>query len=460
MVLHSPGRRWWPWLLLAIAAIVGGCIAAHAVTHVTPIAGRRWFGDARSQARHQLFRYLLIWGALFAVAAAALQRVPQRLSVVVSLAGGLALAVASLARTAVLSNDLYRYAWDGKVQAAGIDPYRYAPNAPALDRLHDAWLWPSATTCAARGKPPGCTLLNRENVHTIYPPGAQLFFRIVHLLVPESTRDRGYEVVGLVLAAVVAGMLLTALHRLGRDARLIAIWTLCPAVALEAVQNAHVDVLAVIAGIGAVILARRRVLWAATLVALAGLVKLYPLALFPAVIQRRRLLAGAVVAALFVVAYLPYVVDVGSGVTGFLRGYLNQEGYGSGNRFVLLRLVGLSGTPASVVAVLLVLAVLAGALTNRLGPPDRAAMTVFTVLLFVATAGNPWYDLLLVALAALTGSWQWLGVIAGDYVGYLTSELGGRSVHLLVETYGLALVVAVLTTLLRRRRQRRQPLTA
>src|SRR5689334_22161267 len=32
-----------------------------------------------------------------------------------------------------LSTDAYRYAWDGHVQAQGINPYRFAPAAPALD---------------------------------------------------------------------------------------------------------------------------------------------------------------------------------------------------------------------------------------------------------------------------------------------------------------------------------------
>ena len=369
------------------------------------------------------------------------------------------MALCSMAKVAVLSNDLYRYVWDGKVQQAGIDPYRYAPDAPQLDRLHDSWLWPSGSVCGARGKPAGCTLLNRQNVHTIYPPGAQLYFRVVHLVVPESARDRGYELVGLLLAAVVTGVVLTWLVRQRRDARLIALWTLCPAVALEAVQNAHVDALAVVAGIAAIVVARRRVLWAATLIACAGLVKLYPLVLFPAVIQRRRYVSAAIVVALFVIAYLPYVVNVGAGVTGFLHGYLHQEGYGSGARFTLLRLVGLTGRPASVVAVLAVLAVLAAAAAGRFGSADRAAVIVFGALLFVASAGNPWYDLLLVALVAMTGAWQWLGVIAADYVGYLTSLLGGRSVALLEMSYGLAFAFLVVAAYARSRAHRQDRLS-
>ena len=36
-----------------------------------------------------------------------------------------------------LSTDIYRYVWDGRVQAAGVNPYRYLPADPALASLRD-----------------------------------------------------------------------------------------------------------------------------------------------------------------------------------------------------------------------------------------------------------------------------------------------------------------------------------
>ena len=43
-----------------------------------------------------------------------------------------------------LSTDIYRYIWDGRVQAAGINPYRFVPNAPELAQLRDAAIFPSS----------------------------------------------------------------------------------------------------------------------------------------------------------------------------------------------------------------------------------------------------------------------------------------------------------------------------
>ena len=65
----------------------------------------------------------------------------------------------------LLSSDIYRYVWDGRVQAAGINPYRYFPADEALAFLRDGAIFPH---------------INRaDTAVTIYPPVTQLFFLIV-----------------------------------------------------------------------------------------------------------------------------------------------------------------------------------------------------------------------------------------------------------------------------------------
>ena len=41
-----------------------------------------------------------------------------------------------------LSTDIFRYVWDGRVQAAGINPYRYIPADPHLAFLRDLDIYP------------------------------------------------------------------------------------------------------------------------------------------------------------------------------------------------------------------------------------------------------------------------------------------------------------------------------
>ncbi|MEM9862802.1 MAG: hypothetical protein AAF938_14360, partial [Myxococcota bacterium] len=66
----------------------------------------------------------------------------------------------------VLSDDVYRYLWDGHVLLSGVDPYAHAPASPPLAGLRDAdW---------AR--------INHPVLATIYPPLAQGLFALGRLL--------------------------------------------------------------------------------------------------------------------------------------------------------------------------------------------------------------------------------------------------------------------------------------
>ena len=58
-----------------------------------------------------------------------------------------------------LSDDMYRYVWEGRVQVvSGLSPYRYPPSAPELASLRDPSIWAS---------------VNRKPAVTIYPPLAE-----------------------------------------------------------------------------------------------------------------------------------------------------------------------------------------------------------------------------------------------------------------------------------------------
>src|SRR5580704_12175521 len=45
-----------------------------------------------------------------------------------------------------LSSDIYRYVWDGHIEAEGLNPYRYAPTDPRLTSLRDANIYPQVVS--------------------------------------------------------------------------------------------------------------------------------------------------------------------------------------------------------------------------------------------------------------------------------------------------------------------------
>src|SRR5262252_6602533 len=82
----------------------------------------------------------LAWIA-FLTAAWLLRKVRVPTAVVLILLGGIGIQIAAVSAPPQQSDDLYRYIWDGRVQAAGIDPYAYVPAAAQVAGLRDEFLW-------------------------------------------------------------------------------------------------------------------------------------------------------------------------------------------------------------------------------------------------------------------------------------------------------------------------------
>jgi hypothetical protein len=401
------------------------------------------------------------WAA-FALAAAALLRTPRRAAVPLLLLGAVALQALAVSVPPQLTDDYFRYAWDGRVQAAGIDPYRYTPTDPALAGLRTPWLFP--TGCATAGEPV-CTRLNHPGSPTIYPPVAQGWFWLLHVLTRPLGPDGGgalaLQLAAAALALATTVALLLILHRHG-DPRTAVLWAWCPTVVLEAGNNAHVDVLAaflLVLALGAAVAERPLVAGVGTGAAVAA--KLLPLLVVPALAAfwlgrkprwRRAGYGAAGLVGVLAAAYVPHLLAVGPRVLGFLPGYLAEEGYGGERRFALVRVVApeaLAAT-ATVIIVLAAAALLAG--KSRGEAPWRGALVLVGVTFAAIGITYPWYALLLVALVALDGRAEWLAVAAAAYPGYFTAALDLRFADTQRAGYGTALAIVLAVTCWRRTR--------
>lgn len=410
-IRRASGRYAWWWFATGAALGCAGVVLAMLTAH----------SDGLLAGHDRLLGEILAWWMVWAVAVVCIRRAPRRTAVGLVIVVGVAMRVAALSSVAPLSDDLYRYAWDAKVQAAGIDPYRYAPSAPQLAGLRDSWLWPATADCAALNRPAGCTRINRPATHTIYPPLAEVWFTSVGTAGASRLHDLGWELAGMSVDLTVIAVLLVLLRRWGRDPRWAVVYAWSPLAVVEAVQNAHVDTLATLFVLIAVALARRRPGLAAVAVAAATLVKLYPVLVLPALLRRHPWRVATVVGLCGGAAYLPHVLAVGTGVLGYLPGYLQEEQYGDGSRYLLASAVGLHGAAASVAAT----AIIGGAMfwvarrTRRHdAQPDASMRVLLATALLVATPVQPWYGLSLAALAALAGQLRWLAVSLAAYPLY------------------------------------------
>jgi len=417
--------------------------------------------DDKSGALEPLVYYTLALWVVFALAIIALRKVPKRAAVAVVLAGSVLIGGAALLGPPNTSTDSARYAWDGIVQNAGISPYEYVPADPALEHLRTDWLFPAAGT-NADGEPACegarvmttaevgtgdllCTTINRAKVPTIYPPTSELVFAGVRAIVGPDAEYAPMQVVGLLVSLSITVLLLGALRRMGRDPRWAALWGWCPLVATEGVTNSHIDIVGALLLVVATILVSSGRRWTGGLALGAAIAtKLIPVIGAPALLGRKPwpLIASSIAA--FLLLYVPYVIGSGIGVLGYLPGYLTEEGYSSGTRFILLSLIA-PGSGALILAAILV--AITGLLVWWKTDPTNpwlGQLVMIGVTMLIVTPRYPWYALLLVPMIAATGRWEWLAVPLA-----LTERLLISDVTLARITVGLAIVLIVAVSLRR-----------
>jgi alpha-1,6-mannosyltransferase len=221
-----------------------------------------------------------------------------------------------------LSDDIYRYIWDGRVQFSGINPYRYIPADESLAQLRDQEIYPNIN--------------RRDYAHTMYPPVAEGAFLLI-TRVSESVTWMKAAMVGFEAIAIWAIIQLLISFGFPRQRVLIYAWH--PLAVWEFAGSGHLDALA-IAFIALALLAHRKRAETLTgvLLACATCVKIFPAVLFPALYVRGRWKMPVAFVATVLVVYLPYLSVGPFGVLGFLGGYASERGMVSGDQFFLLAL--------------------------------------------------------------------------------------------------------------------------
>jgi len=427
--------------LLLVAAMGASTMVATALS--VAVAQRDVVG--RDGGGWDVVVLLAVWIPVWLVGVLVVRQLPGRWALVACAVAAVAIRGAALAGPPGLSDDVYRYAWDAKVQLSGVDPYGRAPLDPTLAPLRERWLFPELADSDA-------TRINRPSVRTIYPPLAQAWFVVVRVVTGGAAGERPWQAAAAAVDLGLCGLLAVGLRRMGADPRLAAWWCLSPVAAVELVNNAHVDGLAAALSVAAVLAARRRPGLAGGLIGAAAMVKLYPALLLVAVARKRPVVAGAAFAAVCTLAYLPHVLAVGPKVLGYLPGYLKEERYDEGGRFVLLSVTRLPAGLLPLLAGVVMLAVVHRVWRADL-PAVQSAPVLLGALLLVATPVQPWYAVSVAALGLLDRAWWWAILVVAawpSYVAVLDPE--GPALGALAYAAALAVVVAAS---IRRRATRR-----
>jgi hypothetical protein len=340
---------------------------------------------------------MLVSGVIAYAAFRVARDVPESVALFVIFAVAILIRLIAISSEPLLSSDIYRYVWDGRVQGAGINPYRYFPAEDALAFLRDKAIYPE---------------INRADyAHTAYPPFAQIFF---YLATRFGDKLDVMRLAFISCEAVVTGCLMVLLRRLNKQRTIIVGYLWHPLAVWEVANGGHVDALLMMLTVVALLLliARWRVL-GALLIACGVLVKPYAIAMLPAFWRPWDFRAPILCILLVVALYLPYL-GVGEGVIGFVPTYLHEEGFLAGDGFWLVALVRrIIGYQPGILEAYLALgvAVFVYAVIRILRKPMfyaaeeqiRDVMVLLFIGLFVLSPNYPWYYLPLVPFVVLGG---------------------------------------------------------
>ncbi len=335
----------------------------------------------------------------------------------------LVFAVSAAARLLLLlpdvppSDDLYRYLWDGRTGAAGINPFVHPPDADALTSLRDDVVWPN---------------VNHPEVSTIYPPTAQLYFRVLEATGGSPRAPRAGALLG---DLVTVGLLVALLRRRGESPAWALAFGWCPLAMWESAAGGHVDALGVTLLAAALLALHRTGAPAAALggvlVGLSALAK--PVAPFvvPALLfarpgrERIVLLAGGAAAMLL---WIPYL-DAGERL---FTGFLTYARHWHFNDAVYSHLVRLGGEPAALRTALAALSVALAFGIGFLGRrrPLAAGALAVAAALFLSPTVHPWYVVWVAMLLPFAGRWfkalaALVALVPMAYVAAWSERTGG-----------------------------------
>lgn len=194
-----------------------------------------------------------------------------------------------LLRAPGADDDIHRYVWDGRVQRLGYNPYTLIPGDPALANLHT----------------PETRTLNHPDLPSLYPPGAQLFFRAV-ITIHESVL--ALKIAFVLCNSAIMFLLLDILRRTGRGEHWVLAFAWHPLLATEVAGSGHIDILGVLLLVLSVAALGRR--WravAAVAFGLAVAVKFLPIVLLPLYWKRVRVRDAALGAVALGLLYVPFL---------------------------------------------------------------------------------------------------------------------------------------------------------
>ena len=318
---------------------------------------------------------------------------------------GITLRLIALFSIPALSDDYFRFIWDGKMTLLHVNPFQYSPaeylhlhgTSPYLQHLYDK--------------------MNSPEYHTIYPPVMQFIFVIAAFIGHNNDWVAVIVMKLFILAAEVGTMrilfLLSKQH--GFDPRNALWYILNPLIIVELSGNAHFEgILLFFFALFLYFLNNKKIVAAALFWMLAVCTKLIPLMLAPLILRylglKRSLLFGSVSIVAAALLFFPFfnwhlVKDINESFKLFYHVFEFNASV-----FYFIRWIGYFNVDYDIieeVAPILGVITMLGIFLISFWPSKKysfieKSLWIFSVYFLFSTLVHPWYSSILILLAAIS----------------------------------------------------------
>ena len=391
------------------------------------------------------FNYLLIWQIiLYAILFFFFkQRASFTLKKIIVIGTVARIVTAFLMPT--LSDDIYRFIWDGQLMHTGSNPLLSTPDIYlqqlAKNNNHYSYFK------QLHG------LINHPQYYTCYPPFMQLFFWI-SAVVGGFNITVNIIIIKLLIALVDIGcmvVLAKLLQYFKLPIGLLLLYALNPSVIIEGVGNAHFEVVQVtFICLSIYFIINQKIIAGGTAFGLAIVIKLIPVLLLPLFVRyfgfKKGILFASIAILVVIISFLPFVT------TTFLQGFSSSIGLYfqsfefNASLYYIARKIGFLEKGFNYIAVLgpmlmvrfLSIYAIIFFVWQKINVQQLVTLGMIVLTLFytLSTTVHPWYIINILPFALLANRLYvviWVGIAFLSYHVYQTALFSENMIFVLIE---------------------------
>jgi len=324
-----------------------------------------------------------------------------------------------------LSDDFYRFIWDGRLINQHINPFQYTPA-----ELHESGQQIKGLTGELYQR------LNSKIYYSVYPPVCQVMFSLTALV------SSGNIFLNIVLLKTVmflfeAGtiyFLIKILRLVNVQPQRVLVYALNPLIIVELVGNIHFEAgMIFFLTVSFYLLLRQKILFSAVIFGLAISTKLLPLIFLPLLFRyfgvKKTIFFSATAGLVTLISFLPFLnADLLKHLTSSVSLYFNEFEYNASFYYLGKWMGGWDDLATKVVLqkllpFLTIAAIIVLALRYHKENFFIACLIAALIYFLFSTTVHPWYIAVLVLFASITPLrfvLYWSGLIMLTYITYST----------------------------------------